>query len=465
MRVVIIGLGEVGRELVSQFKDDHQVIAIDARKEAVAPFREVEGVDVIEGSGTSERILRDAEAQAADYVIAVTDNPEVNIVACLLAKSLGERSGGTGPKTVARTQGADYDPGDLQGLRSGFLGIDHTVNPSVLVARELVHFVRDGGRSSVIDLVRGEIELVEVVITADSKHKDAEIEALRLRSKDTLVAAVVRGGQLNVAGGRDVISAGDSLFLVGKPEGLRRAVEMFTGRESRPNVCIAGGGFTAETVARNLLEHKIGIHILESNPERATALGERLEGVRVSIGDATSEADLQEVLEEGTGIFVAVTASDEVNLMSALLAKKKFGVPYTAALNNRAQYLEVLEALEIEKPVSARRAAADVVVREVLAAQGQVLAEVGEKGQAKLREYKVAADRNLVRGKLIREVNFPRGSLVTAILRAKDASGAVEVIIPGGDDRFHVGDTAIVLVAGDDQLEAEVKAIFGRGRS
>lgn len=464
MRVVIVGLGEVGRELVSVFSQGHQVTAVDARPEVVAPFADEEGVDAIVGSGTSERLLRNVEAAQADYVIAVTDNPEVNIVSCLLAQQLGREAGRAGgPRTVARTQGADYDTGDLQGLRFDFLGIDQTVNPSVLVARELVHFVRDGGRSSVIDLVRGEIELVEVTITAESKYKETEIQNLPLRAKDTLVAAVVRGGELSVAGGRDVISTGDKLFLVGKPEGLRKAVELFTGKESSLRVCIAGGGFTAETVARSLLaQGRVEIHILESNPGRAHALGESLEGVRVTRGDATSEESLEEVDIDAMDIFVAVTANDEVNLMAALLAKKRFDVPKVSALNNRAQYLEVIEAIGIDKAVSARKAAADVIRREVLSEPGQVLADVGEKKQARLREYKVDGERSLVRGKLVKEVTWPRGSLVTAILRTKERSGSVEVIIPGGDDRIQQGDTVIVLVRVG--VEAEVQSLFIRSR-
>ena len=69
------------------------------------------------------------------------------------------------------------------------------------------------------------------------------------------------------------------------------------------------------------------------------------------VGDATEEDILREADVEGADFFVAATAADEVNFMSAHLAKQA-GARQTIALHNRDDLREVMQGLGVDHPIA-----------------------------------------------------------------------------------------------------------------
>lgn len=454
MRVVIIGLGEVGRELVRAFDEaGYDVVAIDTNAKLVDSLKDRFEVDLRVGSGTDERLMDEVEAGSAELVIAVSNNDEANIVACHIAKYQGAA------KVVARAQGEDYSS-SVEGIRTDFLGIDLTVNPSVLVAQELVNFARSHGAVEVLDLVRGRIDLVQVEVGGTSRtgrsYIDTSISNIPVREKGVLIAAIIRDGELIVPGGPDTLSEGDRLYLVGKRSSLREAEDLFTARRESRTKCIAGGGLTAETMARELARDGGRTLIIESDEARAKKLRELLpeESIVVATGDATDTSLLEELEVGRMDLFVAVTPSDEVNMMAALLADR-LGVPRTAAVVDRPEYLEVLRSLDIDMPVSARSTASRVILRETLRRQGLFISRL--EGKAEILEYFVT-ERSRVAGKRLGDVRLPRHALACAIYRDK-VVGEGQVFIPGGKDVFEEGDRVVMLVR--DDVVRDVSRLFG----
>lgn len=428
MHVVIIGLGEVGTYLVKEFeKDGHDIVAIDQNPAVVHRFEE-QDVAAEVGYGASEKVLEKAGVSRADLVVAVTDHDEVNVVAALIAKDAGAK------RVVARTQGDFAESPD--GVRYGFLGIDLTINPSILVAQELVKLARSHGAVEVIDLSQGRIDLVQVEVTERSKFVHRPIASVPI--KDVLVAAVVRKNELFVPGGTDNLLPGDRLYLVGKPADLPAAEDLFTARrEKTKRACIAGGSRTGERVARALIEDGAEVKIFESNPERAHRLGDLLPESAVFHGDAT---DTQALLDEGVGsadLFLAVTGNDGVNLMAALLAKR-MGIPQTAALVQRQEAVSIYKQLGLDIVVSPRTVASSYILRYSRKSEVKRLTQLQE-GLAEVLEIDAVHGSRAV-GTPIRQLNLPRGTLICAIVHDD------QVIIPRGDDHISVGDSVIVLV-------------------
>ena len=90
MRIVIIGAGNAGRQLAMRLcEEKHSIVMIDADAEALAQAEA--GLDILTvcGQGSSPAVFEDAQIDKSDLLIAVTDNDEVNILACLLAHSAG----------------------------------------------------------------------------------------------------------------------------------------------------------------------------------------------------------------------------------------------------------------------------------------------------------------------------------------------------------------------------------------
>ncbi len=430
MHVVIIGLGEVGRHLIRALEPDgHDIVAIDHSQSVVDLVDEKFDVATIVGYGASEELLEQASISRADLCIAVTDHDEVNLVAALIAKTAGAK------RVVARTQGIEFAR-SRQGVRHDFLGVDVTINPSVLVAQELVKVARSHGAVEVIDLSQDRIELVQVEVTEKSKYCHRPLSSVPF--KNALVAAVVRNKELFVPGGADNLLEGDRIFLIGRPSDLPAAEELFTARRQTRKACIAGGGLTGEMVARALLEDGAKVAIIESNKKRAEELIVSLpEGVDVIEGDATDTPTLVNEQVGSYELFAAATASDELNLMAALLASR-MGVAQTAAVVHKPESMPIYRQLGIDIVVSPRTVASDRILRFGRQSNLQSLTELNG-GQAEVLEIK-AAHGSRAAGTPLRQLSLPRGALIGAIVNNE------QVIIPNGNSQIQVGDSVIVLV-------------------
>ena len=102
MRVVIVGAGEVGSSIAEDPDEEHDVVVIDTNNEHVESLTYSLDVLAIEGDGTSLVTLREADVEAADMVIATTDDAETNIVTCATAKIASNAF------TIARVKSTNY---------------------------------------------------------------------------------------------------------------------------------------------------------------------------------------------------------------------------------------------------------------------------------------------------------------------------------------------------------------------
>lgn len=445
MHVVIIGLGEVGRHLIRALEPDgHDIVAVDQSETAVSYVDEKFDVATLCGYGASEELLDQAGVSRADLVVAVTDHDEVNLVAALIAKEAGAK------KVVARTQGVAFGRSG-QGMRHNFLGVDVTINPSLLVAQEVVKIARSHGAVEVIDLSQDRIELVQVEVTERSRFIHRPLSSVPL--KKVLVAAIVRNGELSVPGGADNLLPQDRLYLVGRPSDLPDAEDLFTERRQARRACIAGGGLTGEMVARALLEDGAKVTIIEENFARAEELKSSLpEAIDVLRGDAT---DHEFLINEEIGsyeLFAAVTPSDELNLMAALLADR-MGATRTAAVVNRPESLPIYKQLGIDIVVSPRTVASDRILRYARRSTIKSLTKL-QNGQAEVLEIGAVHGSRAV-GVQLRQLSLPRGALICAIVHDD------QVIIPRGDAQIAVGDSVIVLVT--KSARSTVERLFRPG--
>ena len=445
MYIVIIGLGEVGRHLLRVLEaDGHDIVAVDQEPDAVRYVEEHYDVMTLVGYGASEAILEQARVGKADLVVAVTDHDEVNLIAALAAKQSGAK------RAIARTQGNEWARAQ-QGVRYDLLGVDVTINPSVLVAQELVKIARSHGAVEVIDLAQDQLELVQVEMTEKSRHVHRPISSIPL-PRDTLIAAVVRKGELFVPGGADVVRPDDRLYLLGRPSDILDAEDLFTTRRETRRVCIAGGGLTGEMVARAMSDEGTEVLIIESARERAEQLSATLDNVIVLHGDGTDTRLLEEEKVGTYDLFAAVTADDEVNLMAALLAQR-LGTERTAALVQRPDYMPIYKQLGIDIVVSPRSAASDHILRFCRDTELKSLT-VLQSGQAEVLEI-TAREGSRVIDTPIRQLSLPRGALIGAIVHDH------HVLVPRGDAVVQKGDTVIVLATA--AARAAVERLFRPG--
>ncbi|MDH5492502.1 MAG: Trk system potassium transporter TrkA, partial [Myxococcales bacterium] len=375
----------------------------------------------------SQEILDKAGVRTSDLVVAVTDHDEVNLIAALAAKQLGAK------RVIARAQGDEWAQW-TEGVRYGLLGVDVVINPRVLVAQEFAKIARSHGASHVVDLAQDRIELVQLDLCSP-RMTNRPLSKIDM-PEQTLIAAVVRDGELFVPGGADVLLEGDRIYLIGKPGEVMNAEDHFSTRREARRVVIVGGGVVGYALARDLTAQNAQVLLIEQSLARAEKLSAELDGITVVHGDGTDRALLEEE-EVGTyDLFIAVTNLDEVNLMASLIAQR-IGVSRTAALVQRADHIPIYRELGIEIALSPRSVASDHILR--FSRTGQVHSlSVLEDGQAEVVELTAVAGCRAIATPL-RRLNLPRGALLAAICRQDS------VRIPHGNDEVQPGDRVILL--------------------
>ena len=87
MQIIIVGAGKVGSSLTAQLIREHRVTVIDQEPKLIENIINVYDVMGICGNGASYEVQKEAEVNKADLLIATTSSDEINILACLVAKS------------------------------------------------------------------------------------------------------------------------------------------------------------------------------------------------------------------------------------------------------------------------------------------------------------------------------------------------------------------------------------------
>ena len=129
MKIIIVGNGKVGYAIASQLAGEHHdIVMVDDN--AVALQRAENALDVmcIEGNGASIRVLKEAGAQSADLVIAVTNLDDTNLLCCFIAKKLGAGH------TIARVRNPEYSQ-EIRLVQED-LGLSMVINPEFAAAAD-----------------------------------------------------------------------------------------------------------------------------------------------------------------------------------------------------------------------------------------------------------------------------------------------------------------------------------------
>jgi Trk K+ transport system NAD-binding subunit len=217
MKAIIVGSGGTARELLAGLSDHWDITAVDRHEDRLERAAKVRDIETIVGDGSSRVILQRAGLDAADAVLAVSDDDDVNLEVCRLAVEAG----------VAEIAAVARDPERLQEYRD--LEVP-AFSRARLTARRLEMQVepRRVTRAAFAD---GRAEAIEFRITPDAPVVN---RALRdLASDRWLVAAVLRDGSLIVPHGDTVLHPNDLVTVVGAASDYSAIVELFTSGQAR----------------------------------------------------------------------------------------------------------------------------------------------------------------------------------------------------------------------------------------
>ena len=441
MRIVVCGAGKLGfniAQMLAEEQYDVVVVENDSKRREI-----VQGsLDVlaIEADCCSPSTFRLDDVKGANLLIAATDNDQVNMITCMLAKKNGIEH------TVARIRTVDYAM-DATKLLSEDMKIDLILNPEHITANEIQRILMTPNAINVEDFAEGRVRMFEAKLRDDSPFVGQPLKNLTI-PRDILVAMVYRQHRIFIPNGFTVLNPGDSVYFVGR----REAVDFFESRfintygyEKVEKVIIIGAGRTGRFLAPLLEKKGLSIKVIEKDKARCQLMSSLLTSGTVLCGDGT---DMDLLTEEGAGeadAVVCITEDDKLNLLLALLAKH-VGAKKTIVRVARNEYIELMEKVGVDVVLSTRMLSSGEVLRFVRKG-GLVSVSFLEGALAEAMEI-IVHPRSEVEMKALKDITFPQECLLCAIVRAG------EVIIPNGNTVLFAEDRVILLVKKENAARA-----------
>ena len=155
---------------------------------------------IINGDGRDLDLLREEGLQNTEAFVALTDNSETNILACLAAKRMGVR------KTVAEVENIDYI-----GMAES-LDIGTVINKKMIAASHIYQMMLDADVSNVKCLTFANADVAEFTVKEDSRITKHDVKDLGL-PKGTTIGGLIRQGEGVVVTGNTRILPGDHVVV------------------------------------------------------------------------------------------------------------------------------------------------------------------------------------------------------------------------------------------------------------
>ena len=218
-KILIIGGGNIGLYLAKQLETDFDGVRIKIieknkdRAEEIAT--ELSSSIVINGDALDEEILKEANIEDSETVLALTNDDENNIMACVLAEKTGSQK-----RTIAIVNKSNYS------LLQKSLNIDDLVDPRMTTVSRIMEHVHKGTIGTVYSLLDGEYEFIEAKILDKSDLVNKTIKDSNL-PEEIRIGAVVRKDEVIIPRSDFIFEKNDLVVFLANREQLQEVESIF----------------------------------------------------------------------------------------------------------------------------------------------------------------------------------------------------------------------------------------------
>ncbi|MFL2552375.1 MAG: Trk system potassium transporter TrkA [Gammaproteobacteria bacterium] len=411
-KIAVLGGGQVGSSLAKILTDDgNDITLIDTNLSVIEDLQEDNDIKTIHGNASSPSVLEQAEVNDCDILIATTASDEVNLVSCHLAKKMFNV-----PTVIARLRNSEFQV-STSGFDLDLFSINSIISPSQLVTDFIKNIIEHPGAFQAYDFADGKLQVIGATVLKDGPLAGRKLSEFKkhLPNVDVNVIALYRDRKILPVNGTTVIETGDDLFFLATEENMRFMSELSKNQSRIENIMIAGGGIVGMTLA-DKLSQKFSTKIIEKDLIRSKYLSESLEDTVVLNDDISDESLLDNEGIEEVDYFCSVTNDDQMNILSAKLAKD-LGAKKSIAIINKLSYRKLVSK-EIDVVVSPEDVTIGSILASVRTSDVVKVHSLGF-GEAELLEIIIHGDNKTskVVGKKVSELELPSGCRIGAIYR------------------------------------------------
>ena len=209
-------------------------------------------------------------------------------------------------------------------------------------------------------------------------------------------------------------------------------------------IIIIGAGKVGCQIAKTLSSENHDVTLIEKNDTIRQSAKNNLDVLTI-LGNGANVRTLEEAGIKQADMIIAVTSSDEANMIACMTAKQ-FGVPQKIARIRNPEYLYAnalsREKLGIDLTINPERATAKEIVKLLKSPINVAQVQSFAGGKVQLFELKVEDSFPFINQQL-KSIIFKYPILVAAIFRND------KIIIPDGEERITAGDNLYILIKKD----------------
>ncbi len=448
MKVIICGAGQVGWQIARHLSGErNDVTVVDNNAELVRRATDSLDVQGIAGFASYPDILDRAGARDADMIIAATHSDEVNMVTCQVAHSVFAI-----PRKIARLRSQSYLDAIYSDLyRRDHMPIDVVISPEKEVADAALQRLSAPSAFDTETFLDGKAQLLGLLIEENCPIVNTPLRQLTdlFSTLRSIVVGVRREGTLFAPEAGDQLFVGDACYVFCHVEDVTRTMEIFgKSHKVQERVVLVGGGNVGLAVAQALENrtNRVRAKVIEKNRDVAEQAADALERTIVLHGDGLDAALLAEANISRADAVLAVTDDDKTNMLAAVRAKAA-GCPMAVALINDPTLVPLMGPLGIDAYINPRATTVSSILRHIRHGRVRSVYSIGD-AEAEMIEAEVLSTSPLS-GQLIRDIDFPEGVLVGAVL--KDG----KLHKPNGHLRIEEGDVVAIFAMSSDVPEVE----------
>lgn len=446
MKIIIVGCGKIGTSIISSLVEEgNDVVAIDNNQAVIDEIGNIYDVMCVCGNGADCETLEEAGVSKAELFIAVTASDELNMLCCFMAERMGAKH------TIARIRNPEYNYNNLNFIRKK-LGLTVSINPEWMTAQELYNMLKLPAAVKIETFSGGNLEMIELLLKPDSALDGMSLIDIRRKYKGNfLICAVQREDRVYIPDGNFVLKSGDKIGLTAAQNEIQKLLKTLgIVQKSARDVVILGASRIAYYLAKRLLSSGNSVKVIDHNEKRCKEFADMLPEAIVICGDGAEQELLLEEGIDSTDAFVALTGTDELNILISIFAHSR-NVPKVISKVNRNELAQMAMHLGLDCIVSPKKTVSDIVSRYARALRNSVGSNIETlyklmDGSVEALEFNVSPD---FKGMEIpfKDLSLRPDILIAGIIRARKA------IIPTGNDMILPGDRVVVIASGQQMLD------------
>ncbi|RLA08050.1 MAG: Trk system potassium transporter TrkA [Gammaproteobacteria bacterium] len=444
-KIIILGAGQVGSSVAFYLSsEDNDITLVDTDAATLEKIQNRLDINTVIGVASNPAVLRQAGAEHADLILAVTSSDETNMIACQVAFTMFQT-----PTKIARLRSKAY-LGEKILFRQESLPIDNLISPEELVKDYILNLIKYPGSLKIINFNKGEVNFAKVKIYSKSPLVGKKIKEIGqyIDDKPINILAIYRHNREIIPENETSIRVDDEVFFICKNLYLEFILSRLCQNTKKPkSIIIAGGGHIGETLCLDL-EKNYQVKIIEKNMSRTRDLAKKLTKTTVLNGDASDYELLNDEDINSSDLFIALTSRDETNILSAMLAKK-IGCNKVISLISNQHYLKLMDNSTINIPFSPQQITIGSLLKHIRRID-VVSCHALKNGEAEILEVIIHGDK--LTSKIIEQkiknikTKLPDKTSIAAIIRN------TKMIMPDDDEILQDQDHLIIFLMDKNQI-------------